>query len=276
MTLVYVGAISHAPQITGLFDRADQGQAQRFAAGATAMQARIVEARPDVMVLIASDHFTSLPPGLMPAFTIAMADNYHGPIEDWINLEKRDVPGDAAFALTLVNAALDRGFDPATATSMMLEHGTMIPLHFLSPSASTPIVPVIQNCMVPPLPRLRRCYQFGELIRDASESSERRVAVIGTGGLSHAPGAPEAERIDEEFDRMFLDLLRHGDAEKATRIPSSRVDRAGYGTWEIRQWVTAMGVASGARAEIHVYEPVAAWVTGCAAASFEISDRKAA
>lgn len=270
MTLAYVGAISHAPQITAYYDRAEPAQARRFSDGAAVMRERIKAARLDVLVVVSPDHLTNLPPGMMPALCIALADEYQGPIETWINLETRRVSGHAAFAKELLNAALDGNFDPAFTTSLELEHATMIPLHFLTPEMDVPIVPVIQNCMVPPLPRMRRCHALGELIRDVAERSTLRVGVVGTGGLSHAPGAPEAERIDVEFDRMFVSQIAGDHPSSILDIPSQRIDEAGFGTWEVRQWATALGAASGCRATIHCYEPVDAWVTGCAAATFDI------
>jgi protocatechuate 4,5-dioxygenase beta chain/2,3-dihydroxyphenylpropionate 1,2-dioxygenase len=122
---------------------------------------------------------------------------------------------------------------------------------------------------MPPMPSLRRCYEFGMMIRSVIDRREERVAIIGTGGLSHSPGAPEAEDLDEAFDRYFLSLLDAGDDEAILNIPSDRLDKAGFGTWEIRQWVTTMGAVRGRRGRSLAYEPVKEWDTGCAVAVFE-------
>lgn len=269
--IVFAGAISHAPHITAFAHLVEKDQLARFHAGAATLRNNLSEARPDVLVVLTSDHFTNIPPGNVPAFCVGTAASYLGPIEDWIKLDKRPIPGHRAFAERLLNAALDGGFDPAFAGQMEMEHGVVVPLHFLTPEMNVPIVPVIQNCMVPPLPRFRRCFAFGGLIRKVAEDSGLRVGVLGTGGLSHAPGAPEAGRIDTEFDAMFLTALEHGDRDFLLDLPSERVDAAGFGTWEVRQWITAMGAAAGAPAEIHTYEPVQVWDTGCAAVSFHLA-----
>src|SRR5262249_18995063 len=58
-----------------------------------------------------------------------------------------------------------------------------------------------------------------------------RVAVIGTGGLSHPV-------IDEELDRRLLDGLAAGDPAHVIREPEAMF-RAG--TAEIKNWIVAAG-----------------------------------
>jgi hypothetical protein len=127
----------------------------------------------------------------------------------------------------------------------------------------------MQNCQVPPLLSLRRCHALGRAIRTAIDASELRVGVLGTGGLSHAPGAAEAEQLDPEFDRHFLSLLDRNAVEEVLSIPNSRIDAAGFGTWEIRQWVTALGAAHDRRPRTLAYEAVHEWDTGCGVSIYE-------
>src|SRR5690606_38070997 len=69
------------------------------------------------------------------------------------------------------------------------------------------LVPVLQNCTVPPYPDGWRCYEVGlklaEVIRDELPK-DMRVALIGSGGLSHEPGGARYFKIDEDFDRHFI------------------------------------------------------------------------
>ena len=86
---------------------------------------------------------------------------------------------------------------------------------------------------------------------------------------SHSPGAPEAGFIDEAFDHEFLGLLEKGDGEAIAAIPDERIDRAGFGTWEIRQWVTVLGAVPERKGRVLAYEPVRQWFTGCGVAVLE-------
>jgi len=86
---------------------------------------------------------------------------------------------------------------------------------------------------------------------------------------THLMGAPESGLIDEEFDRDFLQLISSEQPGRILGIPGARLDAAGFGAWEIRQWATALSAAADAPARILAYEPVTGWETGCAAALFE-------
>src|SRR3546814_6774126 len=68
---------------------------------------------------------------------------------------------------------------------------------------SIPVVPIIQNCSVAPMPSLGRCYRLGAALRRAIEAwpNPARVALIGAGGLSHWVGMPGMGRVDTDFDR---------------------------------------------------------------------------
>src|SRR4030095_6772478 len=55
-----------------------------------------------------------------------------------------------------------------------------------------PMVPVLQNCTVPPIPDQHRCYAVGEALGDFIRNdlpADMRVALLGSGGLSPRPRA---------------------------------------------------------------------------------------
>ncbi|MEO7402258.1 MAG: hypothetical protein ABIU95_01155, partial [Burkholderiales bacterium] len=161
------------------------------------------------------------------------------------------------------------GIEPAFSEHVALEHGVIVPLKLVTPGFDLPIVWIMQNCQVPPMLSLARCFAFGRAIRQAIDASDARVAVLGTGSLSHAPGAAEADQLDETFDRHFLSLLDRNAVSELLALPDERLDAAGFGTWEVRQWITALGVAHDRKPRTLVYEPVVEWDTGCAVAVYE-------
>ncbi len=73
----------------------------------------------------------------------------------------------------------------------------MVPLHFLTPRYDLPIVPVNINCQGPPLRPLHRAWAFGEALRRAADTVPERIALVGTGGISHWPATPDSGRINE-------------------------------------------------------------------------------
>jgi protocatechuate 4,5-dioxygenase beta chain/2,3-dihydroxyphenylpropionate 1,2-dioxygenase len=94
--------------------------------------------------------------------------------------------------------------------------------------------------------------------------------VIATGGLSHAPAVPGAERIiDEAFDREFLAHVEAGNHAALVGLANSRIDAAGYGAWELRMWLTMLGTVPERKGDILAYEAVPEWETGCAIATIK-------
>ena len=78
-----------------------------------------------------------------------------------------------------------------------------------------PAVPFFINTFYPPnQPSVRRCFSLGKALADAIASwdEDLRVAVIGSGGMSHFV-------VDEELDRGFLDAMKRKDADALISIP---------------------------------------------------------
>lgn len=267
--LVFAGALSHAPGIAAFANAANEEQRTRFFAATEQMRLGLAQARPDALVVIAPDHFSNFFIDNMPAACVTMNEDYPGPVEDWLGVSKLSIKGVPALARSILQTAYASDLEPAFSGHAALEHGVIVALKLLTPAFDVPIVWVMQNCQVPPLLSLRRCYAFGRAIRKAIDASDLRVAVIGTGGLSHAPGAAEADQLDPEFDRHFLQLLERNAVEEVLSIPNERIDAAGFGTWEIRQWVTALGAAHDRKPRTLAYEAIHEWDTGCGVSVYE-------
>jgi aromatic ring-opening dioxygenase catalytic subunit (LigB family) len=260
---------SHAPGILAF--PAPEAQRQAIHRGFAEAREVLAAARPDAILAVSSEHFVNLFLDNMPAFCLGVGAAHHGPppTEDFLDIPEGDLPGHPELARAVLATAYAGDVEPASSERLLLDHAIFLPLQLLRPERDVPVVPLLQNCQVPPLPRLPRCYRLGQLIRQAIDAWPGRVALLGTGGLSHSPGTPEGWHIDEAFDREFLGLLERGEGEAIAALPDERVDRAGYGTWEVRQWVTVLGAVPERKGRVLAYEPVQPWLTGCAVAVLE-------
>jgi aromatic ring-opening dioxygenase catalytic subunit (LigB family) len=104
----------------------------------------------------------------------------------------------------------------------------------LLPDNEIPVLPIMINTFFPPnQPTPGRCYAFGQALRRAVESwsSDARVALVASGGLSHTI-------IDEEIDHMTLDAMLEKDQRGLAELP---VERLNLGTSEIRNWIAMAG-----------------------------------
>jgi len=114
------------------------------------------------------------------------------------------------------------------------------------------------NTYYPPnQPTPKRCYAFGQAVRKAVESwnSDKRVALIASGGLSHVV-------IDEEIDAMVIDGLKNKKPEVLFQLPRQKLRG---GTSEILNWVALAGAMEDR--ELKYFEYVTTYrspaATGC-------------
>jgi aromatic ring-opening dioxygenase catalytic subunit (LigB family) len=171
--------------------------------------------------------------------------------------------------MELLDACLENGFDPTFSDELLCDHATMLPLHFLNPNLSVPVVPVIMNTLTPPMPTPKRCFAFGQFLGRELERSKKRVALVATGGLSHWPGEAKHGKINIPCDQMFLETLKSGDRTRLTEYSHEEISAdAGSGGHEIRTWIALAGAVQSWPAQLLAYEPVVPWATGCALVAF--------
>jgi 2,3-dihydroxyphenylpropionate 1,2-dioxygenase len=272
MSLVFAGVCSHAPGITGRAAMADPALREPFYAAYRSMQEQLCAARPDALVVVAAEHFANFFLNNMPAFAIGMADQYRGPIEDpgWLGIARTTIPGNAKLSQQLIGEVMQT-VDIAFAEEWQFDHGIMVPLHFLTPRYDVAIVPVNINCQGPPLVPLHRAWALGEALRRAADRVPQRLALIGTGGISHWPATPDSGKINEVWDRQLLGHWARNDKEALLSYSDRDTYRdAGQGGFEIRTFIS---VAAAARGKGHVqhYTPIPIFAVGCTIATMDIA-----
>ncbi|WP_031255831.1 2,3-dihydroxyphenylpropionate 1,2-dioxygenase [Curvibacter lanceolatus] len=268
----FVGAFaaSHTPVMLNLPQAVHDDVRMRVYAAFKDLGALIAATRPDVLVLVSDDHLHNFFLDNFPAFCVGAGDLYPVPAEHWLKAPKSVLPGDAGFGAHLLGEALNADFDPSFSMHLTLDHGVLTPLLLAGLHEKVRIVPLLINCVQPPLPTMRRCLQWGRMLREAIESYEPdlRIAVLATGGISHDVATPRMGMVNESFDREFIRLLESRDEFALEQFATHRVNEAGNGAEEIRNWLVAQGVSRGAAFHNHFYEAVPEWYTGIALASW--------
>jgi len=200
---------------------------------------------PDVLIVVGDDQHENLVDDNMPPFSIYMGEEVEASVSlRYLNQPKSEnrtkYRVDAKLAGALVAGLMDEGFDPAyskrTRYDGRLGHAFARALKFLTPDASRRIIPVMVNTYYPPAPSAHRCAQFGVALAKlvGRFSSADRVAVIGSGGLSHT-------KIDEQLDERFIRALQHNDTDYMSAMPASVLVE---GTSEIRNWIVTAAAAN--------------------------------
>jgi len=209
--------------------------------------------RPDVIVLVASDHFHMLMMSNMPAFMIGKAPEMRAghPNEKRVfGLDQTTLSGDPGLAGHLLGGRdLAPSFDFAFSDEPWLDHSFLVPLHFLTPTLDVPMVPVFTNCNAPPIPTAARFAELGRFLADAISSFpvSRRVLVVGSGHLAHELGGPRqflGESPDPEFDQTAVSWMAEGDLESAVSAASfQRLTEAGNESYQFLNFITCLALA---------------------------------
>ena len=265
MSLVFAGVCSHAPGITGRKHRADPEVRDAFYASYERMRSAIEAQRPDALVVVGAEHFANFFMNNMPSICIGMAAAYEGPIEDeeWLGIRRSRVPGVPDLSKRLIEDVM-QDVDLAYAQEWKFDHGIMVPLSFLTPRYDLPVIPVNINCQGPPLIPLHRCYEFGRALRRACDRAPERIALIGTGGISHWPATPDSGKINEKWDRAFLERFLANRREELLAYRDADVWReAGQGGLEIRTFIAVAGATEGCTGELWFYAPIPIFAVGC-------------
>jgi 2,3-dihydroxyphenylpropionate 1,2-dioxygenase len=161
--------------------------------------------------------------------------------------------------------------DVAYAEEWRFDHGIMVPLYFLDPGNEFTVIPANINCQGPPLTPLHLAWAFGEALRRAADAVPERIAVVGTGGISHWPATPESGMINQAWDRDFLDRWARQDKAAMLSYTDEETYRdAGQGGFEIRTFIAAAAAARG-RGTVHFYAPIPIFAVGCTLATMEIA-----
>jgi protocatechuate 4,5-dioxygenase beta chain len=266
---------SHVPTIGMAFDKAKQGDSdwKPLFEGYERVARWLEEKQPDVLFFCFNDHATTFFFDHYPTFALGVSEHYAIADE---GLGPRKIPplkGHAALSRHIARSLVDDEFDLSVFQDLPLDHGVHSPLTLMWPSKPDwpgRIVPLVVNVIQQPLPKPARCFRLGKAIGKAIESypEDLKVAMVGTGGLSHQMIGDRAGFNDERWDREFLELIER-DPERLARMSIEDFMRLGGNEGaEVIMWLIMRGaLAPGAR-KIHqnYYLPM---TTAMAVAVFE-------
>lgn len=269
MSIVYACAGSHAPGIRAWADAAPSDQLERFFSGYEETRDALAAAKPDAILLLTSEHWANFFLDHVGAFCLGRGESFEGPVEPWLKVEKSTVPGHPEVAEAILNRCYAEGFELNYSHELKLDHGSMVPLSFLTPGMDIPVVPLFFNTLMTPRPTARRCLELGRVLRPLLAELPQRIAVVATGGLSHDPGEVGHGRIDTDFDNRFLQTITGGDLNALGAYTDEEILAAGAGTLELLAWICLAGVMEGTESRVVAYEPIKPWATGVGVISYD-------
>lgn len=222
----------------------------------------IAKVNPDLVFLIYNDHASAFSVELINTFVLGVADEYQPADEGYGPRAVPVMQGHADFSSHINESLIFDEFDIAIANEMVVDHGGTVPLTIMydRPDAwPCKVIPFCVNVIKYPQPSGLRCYKIGKAIKKAIESypEDLRVAVFGTGGMSHQLQGERAGFVNQDFDKMFLDNLQDN-PEKLTEIGHTEYLRdAGSEGIELIMWLIMRGAMENPREVYrHYHVPV--------------------
>lgn len=263
-----VGGIgtSHVPSIGAAIDHGKTREPYWKALfdGVEAARDWVAEAKPDVVIVVYNDHASRFGLDMTPTFALGMADAFAPHDEGY---GPRPVPtcqGDPALAWHLAESLiLNDEFDLTMIGEMTVDHGLTVPLSLMfgQPDAwPCRVIPLCVNVIQYPQPTAKRCFRLGRALRRAIDSypPDIKVAIFGTGGMSHQLQGERAGLINAPYDKRWLDDMV-SDPLSLARIEHEELLReAGSEGLEIIMWLIMRGALNEAVREIHRFYHVPA------------------
>jgi 2,3-dihydroxyphenylpropionate 1,2-dioxygenase len=275
-------------------------RAERFRDALYEARDAVRAARPDIAIVIGSNHFRGFWLDLIPSFTLGVGEVI---ASGEAGTPKGPQHTDPPFAQALAEHLVEAGTEVAISARLQVDHGQSHAVQYVLDGVAIPIVPLVVNVFATPLPTVARCNQLGQNIAAAVAAlpDDKRVVVIASGGLSHQlpwpsrwqdpegedeqflvqawlHGRGDWERYDkhrreiitgaqpcifEDFDHQFLAQLERGELAKYESWSTADIARAaGNGGQEIRTWLI-MAAALGFRpGRALAYSAMPEWLTG--------------
>ncbi len=182
---VRLKCLSHTP-LRGLYDP-DANTVAEVEAVLAAAKKEVEEFDPELIILFASDHYNGLFYDLMPPFVIATGAESVGDYKT--PLGNLSIPAD--LALDLLCHVQEKDIDIALSHRLQVDHGcTQILMEMTGSLTRYPVIPIIINSVAPPFNPYRRIRKLGEAVGQFISTLDKRVLILGSGGLSHEPPVP--------------------------------------------------------------------------------------
>jgi protocatechuate 4,5-dioxygenase, beta chain len=251
-----VGGItsSHVPAIGRAIARHLQADPywKPFFDGFPPVHAWLERVKPDVAVVIYNDHGLNFFLDKMPTFAVGAAPEYRNADEGWGIPTVPPFAGELDLSWHLIDSLVSDEFDITTCQEMLVDHAFTLPMALLWPgSGAWPVttVPVCVNTVQFPLPSAKRCWALGQAVGRAVASwpRDKRVVIIGTGGLSHQLDGQRAGFINKDFDLKFMASLVDDPTWATQYSVEQLVELAGTQGVELLMWLATRGALQGAR-----------------------------
>lgn len=207
--LVFAAITPHPPILIPSIGKDNLNQITKTKEAMETLAEGLYIAQPETIIVIS-------PHGLVNPefFTIQVNDSYHGDFKNFGDLDtKFKFDSDLSFINKIKIRAETPDLPIALIGEPSLDHGTLVPLYYLAQNlAQVKIVPIAYSLL-----GYQEHFDFGKYLKDVITRSNKRIALIASGDLSHCltREAPAEYSIKGEvFDKKLISILEKLDYDQ--------------------------------------------------------------
>jgi len=201
MSLVFAAIAPHPPVLIPAIGKEHSAELEKTRAAMERLEQDLYSAKPDLIIII-SPHGELNP----AAFTINLCREFTANFETFGDFTtKMNFPGDLV-TFTTAKEIISAKAPINIISSPELDHGCGVPLYYLARHLpETPIVPIYFSML-----DSQAHFEFGKALKDLILNSDKRVAVIASGDLSHCLSENSPAKCNPAgkiFDEKIISLL---------------------------------------------------------------------
>jgi len=202
MSLVFAAFTPHPPMLIPSIGKEAAKDVEKTKVAFEKLEEELYLSRPDIIITI-SPHGSCF----ADAFTLNVCPEYETDLKEFGDLTtKLKFKGEMNLSSFIREAGKERGISTTMISENQLDHGVAIPLFFLTPHLPNITLLPIGFCEQDS----KLHFDFGYLLKEQIMNTNKRVAVIASGDLSHAlsTDAPAGfNQAGEKFDAKIQELL---------------------------------------------------------------------
>lgn len=202
MSLVFAAITPHPPLLIPNVGKTELDKIKKTKSAMEQLEQDLYLAKPEIIVVI-SPHGSFF----QDAFTLNSHPNFTSDFEQFGDFTTKTTwKGSESLAATILNSTMDKGLPTQPISEEKLDHGSSVPLYYLTQHLpDLKILPIGYSAL-----DNKTHLQFGELLKDIIMQSNKRIAVIASGDLSHGltSNAPAGySKTGKDFDKKLIELL---------------------------------------------------------------------
>ncbi len=260
--IVFSAITPHPPILIPNIGKDNLDKIKNTASAMKELEAELYASKPDV-ILIISPHGEIIP----DAFCLNLNTKYTVNFEEFGDFTtKLEFKSSPMLALQL-KERVENEFPMVLSSMDHLDHGSGVPLFYLTKHLKNiEIIPICYSLL-----DYQKHFEFGQLLKRELVKSEKRVAVIASGDLSHAltKDAPAGfSPKGEEFDQKLIALLKRQDFRGLLKLDHRLIEEAAE--CGLRSIITLLGIIEEYKQEVNVLSYEGPFGVGYLVANFKL------